>query len=79
MTGIRKRRWPCEDTEMDTGSMPREDGGRDQGDTAEARGCGRLPTNTQKGRDVEEISPSQCSEGTDHEGTLILDFRFPEL
>lgn len=36
MTGIRKRRWPCEDTEMDTGSMPREDGGRDQGDTAEA-------------------------------------------
>lgn len=58
MTGILKRRWPCEDTEVDTGRLPREVDGRDPGDTAEAKEHGRLPVNPQKGRDIEEISPS---------------------
>lgn len=57
MSGILQRRWPCEDTEIDTERMPCEDDGRDQGDTAEDKERGRLPANPRRGETSKRFLP----------------------
>ena len=74
MTGVLKRRWPCED--RDTGRTPCEDEGQDHGDATEAKERQRLPANQ---------SPEWGRHGIDffmkatsHANTLTLAFWSPE-
>ena len=66
-------------TEEHKERTPREDGGRDQGDSSTSQGTPKTASSRQKlGKRPATDSPSEPSEGVNSAETLVLDVQPPE-